>query len=677
MSWRGHAARRRGVQHARGEVRPRIRRWLAGIRFARIAIAWPLASLAILPLHSFVGAETSLMARLVVTGMLVLAIVRPDHALLVCAGLAPLAGSLGTLLGSPVSLTEALVLGFVGGWLLHEGVRPHHADSATQAVVTPAVLFGGAVAASCAAQMIVLQTSVDYTWPFLRRVVEFLWRDYAFDRNRFQALAASMLLLEGTAIFIALVTLAHRHTSLAQKVARMVVACGAGVAALNIHRLLTLWLRSGRSLTELAVGAGSVRISSAFPDFNAAGSYLVMVLWLSGALALTRERLRAGWIVATCLVLGALWLTGSRTAIVAAPAAAVLMLAFRAFLRRRSWVRPVLASAVVMVLVGLAVVYSWHGRPRQLLLGASIRAGMARTSLRMLATQPAFGVGVGRFYSRSSEFLSPELRRMFPRENSHNNFLQILAELGVVGFTLFCWILVAVARSIWSASVASRASPALIGPTGGLIAFLLTCLSGHPLLIPEVSCAFWLVLGLTVGLAQKKSAVAGSPSVEERWLSRRRVAWAVALFLLVSVPIQGRLMLAEADLEHAAIGFSGWQTDSEGVPFRWMVRQAQFYVSSAARVVKLPLKLEATGTVDRWPVEILRDGHPATRILVESHAWREVRFVMPQAEHQPRFWRIELRVPSVYAEGGTDGRGPASAPPRIQVGRPELTPSPP
>ena len=69
----------------------------------------------------------------------------------------------------------------------------------------------------------------------------------------------------------------------------------------------------------------------------------------------------------------------------------------------------------------------------------------------MTASSPSFGVGIGRYYSRSGEFSSPELLESFPpaiHENAHNNFLQILAELGVVGFAVVMWLLWSAARYV-------------------------------------------------------------------------------------------------------------------------------------------------------------------------------------------------------------------------------------
>ena len=114
----------------------------------------------------------------------------------------------------------------------------------------------------------------------------------------------------------------------------------------------------------------------------------------------------------------------------------------------------------------------------------------------MTEANPAFGVGIGRFYSRSGEFSSSGAAQEFPpavHENAHNNFLQILAELGIVGFGVMMWLLWTAAGYGRRLLGADMHDPLRWGLMTGLSAFVLSCLGGHPLLIDEPAFAFWLV----------------------------------------------------------------------------------------------------------------------------------------------------------------------------------------
>jgi O-antigen ligase len=137
--------------------------------------------------------------------------------------------------------------------------------------------------------------------------------------------------------------------------------------------------------------------------------------------------------------------------------AGALVVAATATLRRRTAAR--LAVAVTLMLVAFAAVQVSKSPQRPLSVAASIRVELARTGLRMFAANPLFGVGVGRYYAVSGEFSSPQLLRTYLRENAHNNFLQILAELGIVGFGAFAWLLLAVGRRIWRARTEGGLSP--------------------------------------------------------------------------------------------------------------------------------------------------------------------------------------------------------------------------
>lgn len=65
-----------------------------------------------------------------------------------------------------------------------------------------------------------------------------------------------------------------------------------------------------------------------------------------------------------------------------------------------------------------------------------------RDTLRMWSSLPITGIGLGNFHVRFVDYASEELRKIWPEKqciinDAHNEYLQILAETGIIGFVLF------------------------------------------------------------------------------------------------------------------------------------------------------------------------------------------------------------------------------------------------
>ena len=180
------------------------------------------------------------------------------------------------------------------------------------------------------------------------------------------------------------------------------------------------------------------RLNIHYADVNAAGSYFVLTLFI--AIGLTLVPKGRAWFLSVVLVGSSAWIAGSRLAMMTGLLAILLPAGARAMRIRRGGVRGTTLAVAALVLALLSAT------PRISSPSAGISSrrsppcrsdgSLPRRAFGWRRRRPLFGVGMGRYYSRSGEFSSPELLRMFPpaiHENAHNNFLQLLAELGMVG----------------------------------------------------------------------------------------------------------------------------------------------------------------------------------------------------------------------------------------------------
>ena len=214
-------------------------------------------------------------------------------------------------------------------------------------------------------------------------------------------------------------------------------------------------------------------LSAPHGDVNATGSFLALLIPIAAWARRTAGSL--AWPAGAALgrMLPALWMTGSRTAVAAVFAAGAGALILR-WARKLFGDLALVVSAGVVVVVLAAVAFPNPVFDRGNTFGAAaIRAEMGRVAIRMWRTDPLLGVGIGRFLDRSSAFIKGGRGALYGRENAHNNFLQVLAELGLLG---------AVAASL-VLFVSLRSKPPA-GLLAGVVLFLLTCLTVNSLLHP-------------------------------------------------------------------------------------------------------------------------------------------------------------------------------------------------
>ena len=189
------------------------------------------------------------------------------------------------------------------------------------------------------------------------------------------------------------------------------------------------------------------------------------------------------------------------------PALAVLSLGAGVFLtlalhRAPARSRTVAFGAIALGAVLLLTLGPLAGTRRsvsaaRLTLASEDRRAETAAALRLAADHPLTGAGPG----QATLFLNGPDGQPLAARYAHNEYLQILAELGAVGLALTVALLVALARSVRAGREAARSPQLWAGAASGLVA--LGVHSGFDFLwhVPALPLAGAVLVGLTIQAA--------------------------------------------------------------------------------------------------------------------------------------------------------------------------------
>lgn len=579
-------------------------------------------------LQSFFQQPVTWIASLGVLAYVVGTAWRPYAGLLLLAALGPVATAIlapGRGQAEAMAYAEIALLAFATGWTAHQVIRPEPLR-VPLLILAPALFLATAAAASAVVQSTAAWVELQHepAGEFGRRFL----RDYVLHVPGTEAVASAARFAAGMLLVLAAAHLTAGDGARRTSVLRMMVL-GAAVAVLfNFARIATVAGRRDQPLEAFLELFATHRFNVHYADLNAAGSYYALLVMVSVGVAM---RLRVPGTIGMILGAAGLWMSGSRVALAAAAVSGVLALAWL-FWRTDTRRMRTMAAGTALVLAALsAAIWIWYPAGRNIGAGKAltIRLDLARAGLEMARDHPVFGVGPGRYYVLSDQYAAETLEALnFRRENAHNNFVQIAAELGIPGFAAFLLLLVAAVRT------PAGDMPEHPWLLAGLGAYLLTCLAGHPLLVVEAATPFWLVLGIIAAPAVPVAAAS----------SRWRFAPAVlAVILVASIGPRAAAAARTANLEHVSVGLSQWQHGPDGSRYRWAGGRSTFYVTSAARAVRIPMQNAAADRKTR-EVAILLDGREADRILLPANdRWRVARLLLrPSGEET--FVRVDLAV---------------------------------
>lgn len=624
--------------------------WLGGL-----ALLLPLVSALSSP-------AVPLEFRLLLVALWLLALTRPHRAIAALVVLVPVASWLLLAFDAPpVRYAEALVLATLSGALI-AAVRPRRTalEGQRPGLGVPAALFIAIVCASAGVMLEVMQAGTHAPWPFIRSFLVFLTRDYLVGPpGAFVGVADAALLVEGIGLMFLVARHARDHVVRPADLFTAVAVSGVLAAVVTLNTFVVTALQAA-DVREFFSRLAFSRMGVHVEDMNAAGSFFAMTTLLAVTHAMNERHARrprvplahrSWWIAAAALMAAAMWISGSRMALVATAGGLGVLAAVAGPLRFSAWPRwAIVTAAICTALVIVAIVLGLDPRPSAARTASrmlTMRADFMITGLRMIASAPVFGVGIGRYYEMSGQFMPASIYWFYFHENAHNNFLQIAGELGLAGLVAFVWLLGAAAIRIARGLRADAGDRLLLGAVVALGAFVATWMTSHPMLVAEVAYPFWMLLGVAIaradGDAQPPLASSNVAStVGHPFRGANVVVAAVIVALAVSVPFRAKQRMATIDFGRFSFGFYEWEGGPE-LRFRWTTRRATFFIPLNARQLQLQMRaLHVGANTAPTEVSIAIGGRTFHRVLLANDDWVTVSLRLPLLPEDENFQRIDI-----------------------------------
>ena len=115
----------------------------------------------------------------------------------------------------------------------------------------------------------------------------------------------------------------------------------------------------------------------------------------------------------------------------------------------------------------------------------------------MMLDHPLTGVGPGNYDTIYKQYKFFEERKTYP--HAHSNIVQIGAETGILGLSIFFWMMVSAFRGIWHKVRTTNTNPLVFSLSlGALAAFLGFHFAGlfeYNFGDSEVQLLFWFIIG--------------------------------------------------------------------------------------------------------------------------------------------------------------------------------------
>lgn len=410
-------------------------------------------------------------------------------------------------------------------------------------------------------------------------------------------------------------------------------------------------------------GIGTRRINATFPDVNSAGTFFSILIFLAlGCLFLEIKKnkfIPAKYYIKEILLFLVLFsfiiliMTGSKTNISFTIILLGLFFLFNKKLlskitqylnRYNNYIVIVLFIFFVLWTILLPKITKDFDNSLKFLNSESKineymkgRSNLWRSSIFLWADSPIFGNGIGTTVHKISKYYNPNAPYWNPiYENSHNYFLQIGAETGVVG--LFIFILLSASFLLKGLNTIFYMNEDkeyfyIKSILFSLIIILFVSIFSHPLLIREL---LWLnfifyafILKSDINYECWNSF--GNDKLKTVIKSKKLfISPLTAIFIIIifSFPFRIYDTANAREFLSDSYGCHSWEIDETGRGYRWCKRYSKFLINTKFPEVAFHIR-NPRGPDMPVKIKIILDGKLKDEILLDDFHWYPVRILYP------------------------------------------------
>lgn len=298
-----------------------------------------------------------------------------------------------------------------------------------------------------------------------------------FSQNKISSLAQLYKYITGLLLFLAAVSLSENDKSLA---IQAIVLTGLAASLLAIYQYflgfhhVSDYLANNRLALPFASDyLDRRRVFLPFVTPGVLGGYLAMVIPL---FLIDKNRI---WLVLPVFL--ALFLTGSLGAFLSLFCALIIYFCLEGKLKKsKIAVLSGLFIAIIIIFIYRSAARIEHIRP---FFSTVARLNYWKEALGIIQAHPLAGIGLGNFNLKASRY-------------AHNSYLQIWAEMGILGLFAFIWtaytVLKSCVKNLAQLPYKREAACLLVA----ILVFLIHNFLDFTFFLPEVVFVWWVILGL-------------------------------------------------------------------------------------------------------------------------------------------------------------------------------------